>query len=67
MASSRFSRDDQVLEAIFNPENPVGGLEVSKHIQHSLVRQEWSSVIRFSVVSIIYFGENYLIFVAFCT
>ena len=31
MASQRagFSRDDQVLEAIFNPENPVGGLEVS--------------------------------------
>ena len=30
MASSGFSRDDQVLEAIFNPENPVGGLDVSK-------------------------------------
>ena len=34
MASGGFSRDDQVLEAIFNPENPVGGLDVSKHIQH---------------------------------
>ena len=51
MASGRFSRDDQVLEAIFNPENPVGGLEVSEHIQHSLARREWSGVIRFSVVS----------------
>ena len=41
MASGRFSRDDQVLEAIFNPENPVGGLEVSiKQIQHSLALQE---------------------------
>ena len=37
MASSGFSRDDQVLEAIFNPENPVGGLDVSKDGQYSRV------------------------------
>ena len=36
MASGGFSRDDQVLEAIFNPENPAGGLDVSQHIQHGM-------------------------------
>ena len=34
--ASRFSRDDQVLEAIFNPENPVGGLDVSKDSESNL-------------------------------
>ena len=34
MASGRFSRDDQVLEAIFNP---VGGLDVSVILKHTVL------------------------------
>ena len=41
MAVNRRTRDEQVLEAIFNPENPVTDIEVSGATVSSCADQEF--------------------------